>query len=362
MVLASKFFLPTKKENQVPADLKKSHRLMLRSGMISQLSSGLYFWLPFGKLLLDKLTSIIHKHARKMGFNDCMSTHLHPAELWKETARYDAYGKEMMKLKDRHDRELVLGPTAEETFTDAVRKFVKHKKELPVNLYNIQTKFRDEIRPVGGVDRAREFLMFDAYSFHSTQEESIDFYWKIFEEYKQIFTEMELNTEAVEADCGEIGGSLSHEFMIKNEFEIGHIFHLGTKYSTSMNLLADGEPVFMGCYGIGISRLASVIIELFGEENSIKWPKSVAPFSFHIVAPKEVCTALDSKISDGIYYEDRNIRFGEKLAIADLIGAPNRVILGEKGLAEGFLEFNNKKIEIKNPETDILELITNMNI
>ena len=357
MVLASKFFLPTKKQDQVPADLKKAHKLMLRCGMISQIGSGLYFWLPLGKLLLDKISSVVHKYAKKMGFNDCLCTNLHPSELWKESKRYDVYGKEMMRLTDRHDKEIILGPTAEEPFLDIVRKFAKHAKDLPVNLYNIQSKFRDEIRPVGGLDRAREFIMFDGYSFHASEKESRDFYWHVSDGYKEMFKEISLSPEIVEADTGEIGGDLSHEFLINGEFEVGHIFYLGTKYTEPMKLIIGGEPVQMGCYGIGVSRLASVATEVFGDANGkIHWPKSIAPFPLHVIAPSEACNLLEAKYPEA-YYEDRSLGFGEKLAIADLVGAPNRVILGERGLAEGFVEVNEQKIECNNPKEKLQEIV-----
>lgn len=356
MILASQFLLPTRKKDQVPSDLKKSHKMMLRCGMISQIGSGLYFWLPLGKLLLDKISSLVHKHAKQIGFNDCLCTNLHPSELWKESKRYDAYGKEMMRLTDRHDKELILGPTAEEPFVDVVRKFAKYPKDFPLKLYNIQSKFRDEIRPVGGLDRAREFIMFDGYSFHLSEKDSVDFYWQVADGYKQLFKEIGLAAEPVEADSGEIGGSLSHEFLVNGEFEVGHIFYLGTKYSESMRLIVDGKAVEMGCYGIGVSRLASVLTEIFTTENAISWPKSVAPFGLHVIAPQRICEALEKKYPE-VYYEDRSLGFGEKLTIADLIGAPNRVILGDKGMSEGFIEVNQKKIETADPESELSKII-----
>ena len=364
MILASKFFLPTKKPEQISsADLKKAHKFMLRSGMISQLGAGLYFWLPLGKLVLDKIASIVHKHAKKMGFNDCLCTNLHPSELWKESKRYDVYGKEMMRFTDRHEKELILGPTAEEPFVDAVRKFAQYEKDFPVNLYNIQSKFRDEIRTVGGIDRSREFVMFDAYSFHVSEVESKEFYFSVLEKYKDMFAEMSLSAEAVEADPGEIGGALSHEFIINNEFEVGHIFHLGTKYSEPMRLYCNNSPIVMGCYGVGVSRLVSTAIDVFAEENRIHWPKSIAPFTSHVIAPPEICERLNAKISEDVYYDDTTARMGEKLAVVDLIGAPNRVIISPRNSADGVIEVNNAKIPMKQDlEAQLLELLHQANL
>ncbi len=209
----SRAFIPTKKEAPSDAEIP-SHKLLVRAGFIRKVASGLYDILPLGALVIRKIERIIREEMDRAGAQEVVLPIMHPAELWKESGRWDVYGKEMVKFKDRHDRDYSLAPTAEEVITDLVRKEVKSYKDLPLNLYQIGRKFRDEIRPRFGLMRAREFIMKDAYSFHSTDEDAEREYWNMYETYSRIFKRMGLEFKAVEADTGEIGGSFSHEFMV----------------------------------------------------------------------------------------------------------------------------------------------------
>ena len=337
----SNYFLPTLKEN--PADAKiVSHQLMIRAGMIRQINSGIYSWLPLGLKVLNKVANIIRQHIDQAGALEILMPAIQPAELWIESGRYDDYGKEMLRIKDRHDHDLLFGPTHEEVVTDIFRKNVTSYKDLPKNLYQIQWKFRDEIRPRFGVMRGREFFMKDGYSFDIDFESSRKSYDLMYQTYFKIFKAMGLNAIAVKADTGAIGGDLSHEFHIlantgeseiyydkkfdelikddkvdiktlqslyaaaddmhkadscpipqsrlnsKRGIEIGHIFHFGDKYSKALKASVtdkSGNQIFpqMGSYGIGVSRLVAAIIEANHDQNGIIWPQNVAPFNVTII-------------------------------------------------------------------------------
>ena len=212
----SEFFLPTLKECPAEAEIA-SHRLMLRAGMIRKLASGLYTFLPLGLKSLRKVENIIREEINKAGAMELLMPVVQPAELWKESGRWDHYGKELLRFKDRHDRDFCLGPTHEEVITDLVRKHVRSYRDLPMNLYQIQTKFRDEIRPRFGVMRAREFIMKDAYSFAADEEGLDRTYQAMYKAYCNIFERCGLDFRPVEADTGSIGGHASHEFMVLAE-------------------------------------------------------------------------------------------------------------------------------------------------
>ncbi|WP_187971642.1 proline--tRNA ligase [Aquibium microcysteis] len=209
----SRYFLPILKENPREAEIV-SHRLMLRAGMIKQQALGSFSWLPLGKRVLDKVCRIIREEQDRAGALEIMMPTIQSAELWRESGRYDAYGPEMLRLQDRHDREMLYGPTNEEMVTDIFRSYVKSYKDLPLNLYHIQWKFRDEMRPRFGVMRSREFLMKDAYSFDLNYEGAKAAYNRMFVSYLRTFTRMGLQAIPMRADTGPIGGDLSHEFII----------------------------------------------------------------------------------------------------------------------------------------------------
>jgi prolyl-tRNA synthetase len=209
----SQFPLSTVKETPADAEVI-SHQLMLRAGLIRKLASGLYTWMPYGLRVLRKVEAIVREEMNRSGGIELLMPSVQPAELWQESGRWEQYGPELLRITDRHNREFCYGPTHEEVIVDLVRNEVHSYKELPVNFYQIQTKFRDEIRPRFGVMRAREFLMKDAYSFHLTQESLQDTYEQMYETYTRIFTRLGLDFRAVQADTGSIGGNASHEFHV----------------------------------------------------------------------------------------------------------------------------------------------------
>ncbi|USO01401.1 MAG: proline--tRNA ligase [Alphaproteobacteria bacterium] len=332
----SQFFIPTLKETPKEATIP-SHRLMLRSGMIHQTTSGIYSWLPLGQSVLANVSRIIKEEMDNAGAQHISMPTIQPAFLWEKSGRYDAYGKEMLRMRDRHDRDMLYGPTAEEVVTDLVASYVTSYKQLPFTLYQINAKFRDEIRPRFGVMRGREFTMKDAYSFDCTFEDAQKSYEAMFQAYIKTFRRMSLNVIPVKADPGAIGGNMSHEFHVVAEtgesglyyektieslrdtgtltttearnyyaasddmhdpdtcpiskenlcisrgIEVGHIFYLGTKYTEVMNFGIAGENnttlyPHMGCYGIGVTRVIGALIETFHDKKGICWPSSVAPF------------------------------------------------------------------------------------
>ena len=332
---SSLYFYPTLKEIPQEAQIA-SHRLMLRSGMLTQVTSGIYSWLPLGLQVLKKIAQIVREEQDRAGSLEVLMPTIQPAELWERSGRYHDYGKEMLRIKDRHERDMLYGPTAEEVITDIFARFIKSYRDLPKRFYNIQWKFRDEIRPRFGVMRGREFLMKDNYSFDLTLEGAKASYQAMLEAYVRTFARMNLTAIPVRASSGAIGGNLSHEFQIIAEtgeseifydpeyenldvntltlerlqtlyaasdelhnpencpvpleklktargIEVGHVFYFGTKYSIPLGAYVmgpDGKqvPVEMGSYGIGISRLVAAIIEAHHDDKGILWPESVAPF------------------------------------------------------------------------------------
>ncbi|EIA20712.1 proline--tRNA ligase [Listeria fleischmannii] len=539
-------FIPTLKETPADAEVM-SHKLLLRAGFIRQVASGIYSYLPLAHLTLQKIEQIIREELNRIGASELLMPALQPAELWKESGRYQDYGPELMRLKDRNARDFALGPTHEEVVTSLVRDELSSYKRLPITLYQIQTKFRDEKRPRFGLLRGREFIMKDAYSFHATQESLDETYEKMYEAYTRIFTRCGLDFRAVIADSGSIGGKDTKEFMvlsdigedtiaysdasdyaantemapvlymekktlekeaelekvatpdkrtiqdivefleipiektlksmlfnvddeiimvlvrgdhevndikIKNaldaknvelsdpdvaikllgaEFgslgpvgvpdsiriyadhavadvvnasvganengyhyinvnperdftvssyfdlrmiqvgdlspdgqgiikfaegiEVGHIFKLGTKYSEAMEAtfldeFGRANPLIMGCYGIGVSRLLSAIAEQHHDDNGLVLEKGIAPFDIHLIPvnmkndeQREFGDVLYAKLQEAGYsvlLDDRTERAGVKFADADLIGLPIRVTVGKKA-AEEIVEVKIRK-------------------
>jgi prolyl-tRNA synthetase len=534
---------------EVPADAEViSHRLMLRTGMIRRLAAGLYVWLPFGLRTLRKVERIVREEMDRAGALElCMPT-IQPAELWKESGRWTKYGPELLRFKDRHDREFAYGPTHEEVITDIARRELRSYKQLPVNFYQIQFKFRDEIRPRFGVMRAREFLMKDAYSFHADEASLAQGYRLMHEAYSRIFTRIGLKFRAVQADGGSIGGSTSQEFHVladsgedaiafsdaddyaanlemaatiaptapraaaaepltkvatpnartiaelsaqlgvdaarcvktllvdgsdgdvvalvirgdhelnalksqklpgvanplrmssadrvrkatgcepgfigpigfagkiyvdhaaahsadficgANEkdmhfrgvnwgrdlgepqsvdirnaqrgdpspsgrgtleiargIEVGHIFQLGQLYSEAMHASVLDEQgkaltMYMGCYGIGVTRVVAAAIEQNHDANGIIWPQAIAPFQVILVPINYQKSTLVQETADTLYQQfnaagidvlldDRDARPGVKFADSELMGIPHRIVIGERGLAAGNLEYRHR--------------------
>jgi len=209
----SQTFIPTQKE--IPAEAEVlSHKLMVRAGLMRKLTSGVYTYLPLGLRIIQKVEQIVREEMNRAGAVELLMPIMHPAELWQESGRWSIYGKELMKLKDRHDRNFALGPTHEEVITDLIRSHIRSYRKLPLTLYQIQTKFRDEIRPRFGVMRAREFVMKDAYSFHEDEVSLDKIYQRMYQAYTRIFQRCGLLTAPVKADSGAIGGDVTHEFMV----------------------------------------------------------------------------------------------------------------------------------------------------
>lgn len=551
----SQMFIPTLRETPTEAE-SLSHRLMLKSGMIKQLARGIYAYLPITQLVLNNIQDIVREEMMNIGGAEVHLPVLHPRELWEESGRWDAYGKELMRIRDRHDREFALGPTHEEVITSLVRDELKSYKKLPLTLFQIQTKFRDELRPRFGLLRGREFIMKDAYSFHIDEESLDKTYRDMYDAYSRIFTRLDLNYRAVEADGGSIGGSHTHEFMaladigedtivytdessyaaniekaectppeerstdemletekiatpdigtvkeladfldtdltlttktmvVKTEdglkmivirgdqelndvkvkayfntemidmaadgeitaelnaapgslgpvgspipvyldyqveamrnypvganetgyhllnvnherdfeaagtgdfrfinegetvadgsgpakfmrgIEVGQVFKLGTKYSEAMdfNVLDQNgraKPVLMGCYGIGISRVLSAIVESHHDDKGIYWPKSVTPFDIHLITANtkdETITGTAAEIYDilsknhRVLYDDRNERAGVKFADSELIGLPVRIVVG-RGAKDGIVEVKGR-LDEESAEVRITDL------
>jgi len=540
----SQTLIPTLREDPGEAETV-SHRLMLRAGMIRKVAAGIYTYLPLGLRVLRKIEAIVREEMNRAGAQEVLMPIAAPAELWRETGRWDFYGKELLRFKDRHERDFCLGPTHEEIITDLIRRDVRSYRQLPLNCYQIQTKFRDEIRPRFGLMRGREFIMKDAYSFDRDEAGAKISYQKMYDAYSRIFTRCGLTFRAVEADTGLIGGTSSHEFMVladtgeetivyaeggtyaanveraevapsaqasseaprplrkvstpsarsvedvtaflniqptqlvktllyqtpkdlvavlvrgdhevneikvkkllgvtaleladaatvtaatgapvgfagpiglklrmvadhavktlrnvavgANEadahyvdanwdrdftveqfadlrnaragdpsptgdgalrmargIEVGHVFMLGTKYSKAMGAMfldPEGKECLavMGCYGIGVSRLAAAAIEQHHDAKGILWPVSIAPFHVHLLplsqsaAVSATAHTLYETLSQAgieVLWDDRDERAGVKFNDAELIGAPYQLVIGEKGLVQGAIELKERK-------------------
>ncbi|MFH1035574.1 MAG: proline--tRNA ligase [Pseudomonadota bacterium] len=543
-MLFSRTLIPTLKETPAEAEVI-SHQLMLRAGFIRKLAAGIYTWLPVGYRVLRKVERIVRQEMDQAGAQEMLMPGVQPAELWQESGRWEHYGKELLRFKDRHDHAFCLAPTHEEVITDLIRREVRSYRDMPLNLYQIQTKFRDEIRPRFGIMRAREFLMKDAYSFDVDEETSAESYRAMHAAYRAVFDRLGLRYRAVEADTGSIGGSFSHEFMVlaatgeddiasctacdyganvekaevvspsgepaapgqevasvatpkthtveavakflkvpasavaktmiyladgqpvaamvrgdreineiklknllkANEvvlvnpgaiqeltggplgfsgplglkmpiyadqelyrqaslvvganqgdthltglnlgrdvpgaqradlrnvvpgdpcprcqegtinldrgIEVGHIFRLGTKYSQALGasyLDAEGnsQPIVMGCYGIGVSRIVAAAIEQGNDANGIILPPAIAPFSLAVLpmstsgpAWEEGLRLYNELTAAGldVLLDDRDLRPGVKFKDGDLLGIPYRLVVGEKGLKNGQVEFKHR--------------------
>ena len=285
----SKFFVSTLKEAPSEAELV-SHRLMLRAGYIKKLSSGLYTWMPLGLRVLRKVEAIVREEMDRCGGIELLMPAVQPAELWQETGRWDVFGPQMLKIKDRHDNLFCFGPTHEEVITDIARREVKSYRQLPLNFYQIQTKFRDEVRPRFGVMRAREFVMKDAYSFHANFDSLEETYRIMYETYSRIFTRLGLQFRAVAADTGAIGGSGSHEFhVLADSGEDGLAFCPTSDYAANVELaeaMTPSEP-----RAIASAALQKVITP---GQKSIE---EVA--SFMQVSPQQVLKAIAVMSTEG---------------------------------------------------------------
>ncbi len=392
----SDLFSKTKKE--APKGAKTiSHKYLTRGDFIDQLSAGIYSFLPLGWRVHNKIENIIRKEMDKLGGQELFMPTLIPKNLWEGTDRWEKIDPPLFVVSDRHKKEFGLGSTHEEVITDLVKKRIRSYQDLPLYLYQIQNKFRNEMRATGGLLRVREFIMKDLYSFHFSEKEAMEFYEKVKSAYLKIFKTAGLEVVAVEADSGTIGGNLSHEFMliaktgedqilvcskcgyganvekvgkakkcpkcdsdlgIKTCIENGHTFFLGDKYSKAMGAKfvdKEGEEksIIMGCYGIGLGRLMATIVEANHDEKGIIWPKSVAPFDIHLLSlakeEGEVKKASDQLYYDlekkglEVLYDNRDKSAGEKFVESDLIGIPVRLVVSAKTLEKNSVEMKKRK-------------------
>ncbi len=342
----SRTFIPTTKEAPSDATLP-SHQFLVRGGFINQQGAGLYNYLPLGKIVLEKIRTVVKQELDKAGCNEVQLSFITPISLWDRSGRADTMGKEMLRIQDRHENDFVLSPTNEEAMVELVKNRVTSYKDLPLNLYQINTKFRDEARPRYGLLRGREFLMKDGYSFHASKEDMVREFNLMEETYKKIFTRLGLDFRVVQADSGAIGGEGSKEFHVladsgedtivvcnscdyganietifeseeeidalneksyeelqskkidekcscggelsfKKGIEVGHIFQLGDRYSHKLEANFNDEngkpkPFEMATFGIGVSRLVASVIEQNHDESGCIWTKETAPYMVNVM-------------------------------------------------------------------------------
>jgi prolyl-tRNA synthetase len=402
----SQAFIPTIKETPQEAE-SVSHQLMLRAGLVRMLMAGVYSYLPLGLKVLNNIQKIIRQELGSVGANELLLPALQPQELWMKSGRDKDMGEVMIRFVDRRGRNVCLGPTHEEVITELVKNHVCSYRQLPLILYQIQTKFRDELRPRFGVVRACEFIMKDAYSFDKDEDSLDKNYETLHKTYRRIFKRLGLDFLTTEAPPGVMGGNVSHEFMVPaesgedlvwrcpkckfvksfqeekeeicpkcavrlekvNTIEVGHIFKLGTKYSSLLGanfIDADGKlkPIIMGCYGIGVSRLIAAIIEQNHDNQGIIWPLEISPFKVIILAlditDKKILTKAhniyDELTKEGIevLFDDRDERAGVKFKDADLLGISLQIVIGKDSLKKNTVELKirrtNKKIIAKEPQ------------
>ena len=385
-----------KTSKSIPSDADSINaKLLTQAGFISKQLSGIYTYLPLGFRVLTKIQNIIREEITAVGGQEIFMPVLSQLENWQISGRNTL--DILFKLKGSGNADLVLNPTHEEVVTDLVRDYVNSYKKLPIGLYQIQNKFRDEFRPRFGLMRGREFLMFDLYTFHKDEDDLDVWYKRVREAYKRILNRLELDYRIIGADSGNIGGKASEEFMVLCDIgedtivysdsssfalnqeicdlkegdpspdgkgiikhakgiEVGHIFKLGTRYSELMkaNFIDQDQktkPIIMGCYGIGISRLLMAILEQHSTDEKPIWPKEVTPFDIHIIP-------LGDNLDQGLeIYEklsknydclidDRDERAGVKFQDADLVGVRYRIVVGRKA-DEGIYEFQDLKEGIK---------------
>ena len=391
-------FAKTRKE--IPSDeVSKNARLLIQAGFIDKLQSGVYTYLPLGFRVLRKVEDIIREEMNAAGGEELLMPTLHPKENWLTTGRWETMD-DLYKVKDSSGRENALGPTHEEIIVPLAKQFVSSYKQLPLAVYQIQTKFRMELRAKSGILRGREFLMKDLYSFHADDDDLARYYEIMKAAYKTIFNRVGIGDQTYITYAS--GGSFSkysHEFQTvtpagedlihicdkcrmavndeiiaeqkvcpvcgndelrqEKSIEVGNIFELKTKYSKPFNLTYKDErgadkDVVMGCFGIGLGRLVGTVVEVLADEKGIIWPDSIAPYQVHLIeisdadgkASSEAKKLYDSFRANGVdvLYDDRKEKSaGEKFADADLIGIPYRIVVSAKSLADGGVEIKRRQ-------------------
>ena len=392
----SQLFAKTSKSH--PADAESVNaRYLIQGGFVHQEMAGVYSWLPLGLRVLRKVENIIREEMNALGAQEILMSALQPKENWLTTKRWDDVDV-LFKVPSQTGKEYALGPTHEEIVTPLVKDYISSYKDLPTAVYQIQTKFRDELRAKSGILRGREFIMKDLYSFHRTEEDLAVFYEKVKEAYLKIFSRCGMEVKVTEASGGAFTKKFSHEFQIitpagedlliacpnctfaqntevatkkageqcpqcgtelieTKGVEAGNIFDLGTRFSEAFDLAYTDENgerklAIMGCYGIGVSRLVGAIVEASHDDKGIIWPASVAPLDIHLVTilPKDEAARAEflmtaqklivdlEAMGKTVLWDDREISPGAKFADADLLGLPMRLVLSEKTLAAQSIE------------------------
>jgi prolyl-tRNA synthetase len=394
----------TKTSKSVPHDADSVNaKYLVQGGFVHQEMAGVYSWLPLGLRVMRKVEAIVREEMDALGAQEVLMSGLQPKENWLQTDRWDKVDV-LFKIPSQTKKEYALGPTHEEIVTPLVKAFVTSYKDLPVAVYQIQTKFRDELRAKSGVLRGREFNMKDLYSFHLTQADLEAFYQKALQAYLQVFSRCGLQAKVVEASGGAFTKKFSHEFQVLTDagedkiltspswmygqnsevatlkegdacpdhpgevlewrkgVEVGNIFDLGPKFAEAFDLVVTNEagerqPVLMGCYGIGVSRLVGTIVEACHDDRGIVWPRRVAPYQVEIVSLRSKDEAMQTRISETalalyedltkqgveVLWDDRaDVSPGEKFADADLLGMPLRLVVSEKMLKENSIEWKER--------------------
>lgn len=390
-MLQSKLFTKTRKE--APSDeVSKNAQLLVRAGFIHKEMAGVYTYLPLGLLVLNNIEDIIREEMNVIGGQEVLMTTLQDPEIWKKSDRWDDDKVDnWFKTKLKNGNELGVANTHEEPLAKLLTDHVHSYKDLPLYVYQIQTKFRNELRAKSGIMRGREFLMKDLYSFSRTEEEHNEFYEKTAEAYNRIFERVGLgdktyrtfasggsfskfsdefqtlsdagedtiyidekkgiavNKEVLKDDVLAELGLDKNKLVEKKAIEVGNIFPLGTKYSEAEGLLFRGEdgkdkPAIMGSYGIGLGRVMGTIAEVLSDEKGLIWPKSVAPFKLHLIGLTDASEVYDKLKKAGIeiLYDDRDLQAGQKFADADLIGIPYRIVVSERNAGSGKFEFTDR--------------------
>ncbi len=400
-----------------PADAETANaKFLIQGGFVDQEMAGVYTWLPLGLRVLRKVEHIVREEMDALGAQELFMPSLQPKEYWEKTKRWEGVDI-LFKLKSQTDKEYALGCTHEEVMTPLAQKFVQSYKDLPFATYQINTKFRDELRAKSGVLRGREFRMKDMYSFHATQESLDAFYARVLVAYAKAFARCGLKVKVVQASGGIFTSNASHEFQALTDagedmliacmscafgqnseiathkvgdacpkcggslaqmkgVEVGNIFDLGTKYTDAFDMNFTDEDgaqkrALMGCYGIGTSRLVGAIVETHHDAKGILWPKSVAPFAVHLISlngkanGQEVVETAETlyeelkKAGVEVLWDERDASPGAKFADADLIGIPLRLVVSPKSLADGAIEWKERgKTDARLiPQTDIIEAV-----
>jgi len=388
-----------KTTKSIPKDeVALNAKLLIQAGYIDKLMSGSYTLLPLGRLVELKLEQIVRSEMNLLGCEEILMPLMHPKSIWNETGRWDSAKEVMYQLK-KDDKEYALSFTHEEVMLDLIRKHSQSYRDFPILTYHFSTKFRKEPRAKSGILRGREFIMKDLYSAHLSQKELDDFYWKVSESYLKIFKKIGLDVKIVESGGGVFTDLITHEFQVLNKagedtiyfcekcdfaqnkeiakvkagdkcpkcegiikeeagIEVGNIFRFGTSYSEKMNIgVIDNKGkkqfVYLGSYGIGMTRLIGVLAEVYNDTNGLMWPLEVAPFKAHLIGldlekGKEIYKKLKENNVD-VLFDDREVSAGIKLADCDLIGIPYRLVVSQK---------SGDKIELKKRNEEKSELLT----